>query len=81
MSFHCSIEFPVLQDKLFITLSLSLSVCYYSEMSASPASAKSLKSPANMPPPLGTPTRLQTLRNQSLKLHLPGSGRNYISLG
>ena len=50
-------------------------------MSASPTSAKSLKSPATMPPPLGTPTRLQTLRNQSLKLHLPGSGRNYISLG
>ena len=33
-----------------------------------------------MPPPLTTPTRLQTLRNQTLKLHLPGSGRNYISL-
>ena len=33
-----------------------------------------------MPPPLATPTRLQTLRNQTLKLHLPGSGRNYISL-
>ena len=54
---------------------------YTSDLSASPASAKSLKSPAAMPPPLGTPTRLQTLRNQSLKLHLPGSGRNYISLG
>ena len=50
-------------------------------MSASPVFAKSLKSPAAMPPPLGTPTRLQTLRNQSLKLHLPGSGRSYISLG
>ncbi|CAI8034828.1 hypothetical protein GBAR_LOCUS19572 [Geodia barretti] len=52
-----------------------------SDMSASPVFAKSLKSPAAMPPPLGTPTRLQTLRNQSLKLHLPGSGRSYISLG
>ena len=49
-----------------------------SDMSASPASVKSLKSPASMPPPVG---RLQTLRNQSLKLHLPGSGRNYIALG
>ncbi len=34
----------------------------------------------SMPPPLITPTRLQTIRNQTLKLHLPGSGRSYIPL-
>ena len=62
----------------------STNVCHslcFSELSASPSSAKGTKSPASMPPPMVTPTRLQTLRNQTLKLHLPGSGRNYISLG
>ena len=42
-------------------------------------SLKSLKSPlsagsGSMPPPAGTPTRLQTIRSQTLKLHLPGEG-------
>ena len=40
-----------------------------------PGSSKGIKSPSSvgsMPPPAGTPTRLQTIRNQTLKLHLPG---------
>ncbi|XP_003388870.1 PREDICTED: myocyte-specific enhancer factor 2B-like [Amphimedon queenslandica] len=47
---------------------------------------KTIKSPlsvgstGSMPPPAGTPTRLQTIRSQTLKLHLPGGGRNYIPL-
>lgn len=54
------------------------------QSTASPSSllrGQGQKSPGNMPPPINTPTRLQTLRNQTLKLHLPGSGRNYIPLG
>ncbi len=47
--------------------------------SASPLSLKD-RPPGSMPPPLVTPTRLQTIRNQTLKLHLPGSGRSYIPL-
>lgn len=40
-----------------------------------PLLLKDIKSPpstGSMPPPAGTPTRLQTIRNQTLKLHLPG---------
>lgn len=33
-----------------------------------------------MPPPQ-VPPRIQALKNPQLKLHLPGSGRNYIKLG
>ena len=59
----------------------SLSVDCSDLSSASPlVGGRGHRSPTNMPPPLTTPTRLQTLRNQTLKLHLPGSGRNYISL-
>ena len=54
----------------------------YSDLSsgspAGPGGKTGQRSP--MPPPQNTPTRLQTIRNQTLKLHLPGSGRNYISL-
>jgi hypothetical protein len=46
-----------------------------------PSSVKTPHSNNSMPPPVGTPTRLQTIRSQTLKLHLPGSGRNYIPLG
>lgn len=45
-----------------------------SPRSSTPGS-KGQRSPlsvGSMPPPLGTPTRLQTIRSQTLKLHLPG---------
>ena len=50
------------------------------DQSASPGGLlKGQRSPS-MPPPTNTPARLQTLKNQTLKLHFPGSGRNYVTL-
>ena len=46
-----------------------------SSLSPNTPGSRSLKSPSSvgsMPPPAGTPTRLQTIRNQTLNLHLPG---------
>lgn len=49
-----------------------------SSSTGTPFSPDTTSSPAStgsgsmMPPPTGTPTRLQTIRNQTLKLHLPG---------
>ena len=34
-----------------------------------------------MLPPQGSPTRLRKLRGNTIKLHFPGSGRNYVTLG
>ena len=38
------------------------------------------KSPGSMHPPQGNPARLRKVGNNTIKLHPPGSGRNYITL-
>lgn len=40
----------------------------------------SSKSPGTMLPPQSNPTRLKKIANNTIKLHFPGSGRNYVTL-
>ena len=54
-----------------------------STLSPETPGSKIIKSPSSvgsgsMPPPVNTPTRLQTIRSQTLKLHLPGEYAPFI---